>query len=83
MTLSPRQFQIVLMVGRDGLSWAQVYKELGITESTVQVHVNRIRIKYGLTQKPREAMVHVYYQVMRFGDGRHVDTESTDLREPA
>ena len=60
MTLSPRQLEIVVLVGRDGFSYKAVARKLGIGYGTVKVHVNRIRNKLGSTRRPREAIVEFY-----------------------
>ncbi len=60
MTLSPRQLEIVVLVGRDGLSYKAVARRLGIGYGTVKVHVARISERLGSTRRPREAIVEFY-----------------------
>ncbi len=68
--LSPRQVEIVTMVGRDGKTWEEVRAELGISKSTVRMHVTRIRSKCNVAHRPpREGLTEVYYRVVREGVG--------------
>lgn len=61
MTFSPRQRQIIVAIGRDGLTWDAAARSLGISVSTVQCHVARIREKVGDGRPPRDLMVRLYY----------------------
>ncbi len=67
MILSRRQRQIVRLVGKMGLSWAQVSRETGCHPSTVREHVKRISYKLEIDRKPREAMVVAYYEFFVLG----------------
>ena len=60
--LSPRQRQIVELVGGEGLSWKAVARRLDISESTVRVHLFRLMVKLGSTRRPREAIVEFYWR---------------------
>jgi DNA-binding CsgD family transcriptional regulator len=62
--LSKRQREIVLLVGRDGLSWSAVARAMQCHPSTVRAHVKRITCKLAIDRKPREAMVVAYYTAM-------------------
>jgi DNA-binding CsgD family transcriptional regulator len=66
--LSPQQKIIVVMVGRDGLSWAATADSMQIHESTVRAHVARILRKFGSTRRPREAMTEIYWRRVAAGD---------------
>ena len=60
MTLSPRQLEIVVLVGRDGYSYKAIASKLGIGYGTVKAHVAVISAKIGATRRPREAIVQYY-----------------------
>ena len=60
--LSPRQRQIVELVGGEGLSWKAVAKRLGISESTVRVHIFRLMVKLDSTHRPRHAIATFYFR---------------------
>ena len=60
MTLSPRQLEIVVLVGRDGFSYKAVARKLGIGYGTVKAHVAVISAKIGASRRPREAIVEYY-----------------------
>ena len=60
--LSPRQRQIVILVGRDGKQWKTVARELDISISTVRNHVATIISRSGTDRAPREAMVELYWR---------------------
>jgi DNA-binding NarL/FixJ family response regulator len=60
--LSPRQREIVVLVGRDGKAWKTVAHEMGLHVSTVRNHVQAICAKYRVDRSPREAMVEVYWR---------------------
>ena len=61
--ISKRQLEIVLLVGRDGASWAQVSREMACHPSTIRAHVTRIKERLGIKRKPREAMVIAYHTI--------------------
>ena len=73
MKLSPRQRQIVELVGGEGLSWKAVAKRLGISEGTVKVHVGRLMDRLGSTHRPRYAIVTYYF---RSREGHHETPET-------
>lgn len=60
--LSPRERDIVEMVGRDGMLWPDVDASLGIHRSTRRTYVQRILSKFDSTRPPREALVEIYYR---------------------
>ena len=60
--LSPRQREIVILVGRDDMSWKAVARELGVHLSTVRNHVEAVRTRYRTTREPRTAMVEIYWR---------------------
>jgi len=61
--VSKRQMEIVVLVGRDGVSWARASRVLGCHPSTVRAHVERIKDRLEIHRKPREAMVIAYYEL--------------------
>ena len=67
MTLTGRKLEIVELVGRDGLSWAEVADRLGLSIKTVECYVERIKGRTGIDRKPREAMVVAYHLHVRDG----------------
>ena len=66
--LSPRQTEIVILVGKDGAGWATVARRMGIAYGTVISYARTIQLKTGtLDKKPRDAMAEVYWtRVHRF-----------------
>ena len=68
MTLSPRQLEIVTLIGRDGVSSKLVASELGITKSTLESHMARIQAKYPSDKSPREAIAELYWRVVAAHD---------------
>lgn len=66
--LSPRQAEIVTLVGRDGLSYAEVADSLGISHHTVRSHVRRLSDQGCFDRSPREALVDLYHRVVSGGD---------------
>ncbi len=65
MTLSPRQRQIVVLVGRDGAQYKTVAKKLGISIKTVHSHIERIVAKYPHTKRPRDVLIELYWCEVR------------------
>lgn len=62
-SLSPRQREIVVLVGRDGAHWKTVAADLGISLPTVLSHVRKAMSRCGVTnRKPREACTAIYYR---------------------
>ncbi len=64
--LSPQEREVVILAGRDGLTWKTVALTMGLHLSTVRVYVQRIMRKSGINREPRQAMTEIYF--------RHVDT---------
>lgn len=62
MTLSPRQREIVVLVGRDGKQWKTVAHEMGISLSTVRNHVSAIMVRVQSSRSPREALTELYWR---------------------
>ena len=46
ITLTPREVQIVTLLMTRGLSNKHIARELGITESTVKLHMGHVLTKY-------------------------------------
>lgn len=59
--LSPRELEIVVLVGRDGQHWKTVARTMGVSLSTVRVYAERVLAKTGCPRSPREAMVELYH----------------------
>lgn len=62
MTLSPRQIEIVTLVGRDGCQWSTVAIKLGISVKTVETYVGRILQRFPSGKGPRDAMNELYWR---------------------
>ncbi len=58
--LSPQEREVVILAGRDGLTWNTVALTMGLHLSTVRVYVQRIIKKSGINREPRQAMVELY-----------------------
>ncbi len=58
--LSPQEREVVILVGRDGLTWKAVALTMGLHIGTVRSYVYRIRRKSGIDREPRQAMVELY-----------------------
>ncbi|KKM72023.1 hypothetical protein LCGC14_1424740 [marine sediment metagenome] len=67
--LSPQEREVVILAGRDGLTWKTVALTMGLHLSTVRVYVQRIIKKSGINREPRQAMVLLYL--------RGMDTDNT------
>ncbi len=74
MTLSPRQLEIVVLVGRDGDSTEKIAYKLGIHVRTVETHMARIMERYPSSKRPRAALTELYYTVVA-----NNDVESDDV----
>ncbi|KKM65045.1 hypothetical protein LCGC14_1495310 [marine sediment metagenome] len=64
--LSPRQLEVLTLVGKDGESYKATAQLLGISLSTVRTYVARIVEQYPYDKTPRMALTEIYF--------RHVDT---------
>jgi len=73
--LSDRQLEILYLVGKDGLSWDDVERVMGISQSTIRVHVKRILKKHDCARLPREGLTEIYWKHVR------PVTDKGDLRE--
>ena len=73
MTLSPREREVVVKVGRDGKSYQEVADDLGISLGTVRTYVGRIMNRYPRPGRPREALVALYYTVHSSADSGIAD----------
>ena len=74
MTLSPRELQIVTLVGRDGDQWQTVARKLGISLNTVRSHISRILLRNPSTKAPRDAIAEMYWRTVVMGDSQADDT---------
>ena len=68
MTLSPRELEVLTLIGRDGMSYAEIAGQLGISESTVKSYVGRILGRYPSEKRPREALAEIYWRVVSTDD---------------
>lgn len=66
--LSPREKQIVVLVGKHGMSWTNIATGLKLHRSTIRTHVNRIITKFQIDRKPREALTMIYWKYVAPGD---------------
>jgi DNA-binding CsgD family transcriptional regulator len=65
--LSPRQIEVVTLVGRDGVGWSVAARTMGISYHTAISHAEKAQQKAGVTRKKlRAAMSEIYW--------RHVHT---------
>ena len=58
--LSPQEREVVILAGRDGLTWNTVALTMGLHIGTVQMYVQRIVRKSGIHREPRQLMVELY-----------------------
>ena len=58
--LSPQEREVVILAGRDGLTWKTVALTMGLHIGTVRSYVQRIMRKSGIDREPRQAMVELY-----------------------
>ena len=58
--LSPQEREVVILVGRDGLTWNTVALTMGLHIGTVRSYVQRIVRKSGVDREPRQLMVELY-----------------------
>ena len=64
MTLSPRQLEIVVLVGRDDAQWETVARKLGIALTTVRSHTEKILMRYPSDKSPRAALSELYWRMV-------------------
>lgn len=60
--LSPREREVVELIGRDGPGYKTAGKILGISPHTVREHVRRIAGRVNSARAPREVVVALYYR---------------------
>ena len=58
--LSPQERELVILAGRDGLTWKTVALTMGLHIGTVKMYVQRIVRKSGTHREPRQLMVELY-----------------------
>ncbi len=58
--LSPQEREVVILAGRDGLTWKTVALTMGLHIGTVRSYVQRIVRKSGVDREPRQLMVELY-----------------------
>jgi len=74
--LSPREREILLAVGR-GTPHKAIARQLGITMSTVQTHLERVRYKYASVGRPIDHAAHYSERVREDSLGRERLPESS------
>lgn len=62
MKLSPRMLQVVLLVGRDDLSWKAVARELEISEHTAREYALRVRKRLDICGHSLKADLRAVYR---------------------
>jgi DNA-binding NarL/FixJ family response regulator len=73
---SPRQTEIIVLVGRDGKTYHDVEAELGISRGTLKVQISRIMRKIRSRKKPREALAEAYWRhVGPLADAQEADSQ--------
>jgi len=60
--LTPREREVVELIGRDGVGYKTVAKTLGISVHTVREHVRRVASRVESCRSPREAVVVIYHR---------------------
>lgn len=60
MMFTPRQAEVVDLIGRDGCSNRVVAARMGIAPTTVKAHIFDIAFKLDSNRKPREAILEYY-----------------------
>lgn len=60
--LSPREREVVELIGRDGAQWETVARLMGLHIGTVRSYAQRIMRKCNVNRAPRDAMVEVYWR---------------------
>lgn len=58
--LSPRMVEVVVLIGRDRLSYFAAGQRLGISEHTVRTYAQQIRERCNSDRPPREAIIDLY-----------------------
>lgn len=59
--LSPREAQVVMLVGRYGLTYGEAASHLDISGRTVESYIGRILQRYPSEKRPRAAIIEMYY----------------------
>ena len=78
MTLSPRELEILELVGRDGMSDKRIALRLGIGYGTVRTYIKRILARYPSCKRPRAALVDLYRSASTNADSEVVDATNGD-----
>ena len=78
MTLSPREREILELVGRDGMSDKLIALRLGIGCGTVRTYIQRILARYPSAKRPRAALVDLYHGVSENADSEVADATNSD-----
>jgi len=58
--MTPKQAEVVELIGRDGCSTKAIAARMGITAGTVKTHIFDIAFKLDSPRKPREAILEYY-----------------------
>ena len=58
--MTPKQDEVVELIGRDGCSSKAIAARMGVTLGTVKSHIYDIAFKLNSPRKPREAILEYY-----------------------
>lgn len=58
--LTDRQWEVVELVGGEGLSYKRAANVMGISHRTVRVHASHARDRSGLDMDPLRAVIHLW-----------------------
>jgi DNA-directed RNA polymerase specialized sigma24 family protein len=72
--LSPREREVVLLLGGKGLTYREVGNQLGISSRTVETYAKRVLQRYPNSKKPQAAIAEIYYTVV----SKVTDSEISD-----
>ncbi|MCK5316314.1 MAG: sigma-70 region 4 domain-containing protein [Anaerolineales bacterium] len=59
--LSPREREVVVLIGFLRYPYKRAAKEMGCAPATVRVHANRVKMKTGYNLPPRDALTRLYW----------------------
>ena len=78
MTLSPREREVVILLGDDGdRTYGDVARIMGIAISTVRTHVRSVLLKFPSPKRPRAALRDIC-RVLKAADGVFAEVVSAD-----
>lgn len=62
MRLTPRQVQVVVLIGRDQLTYSEIAARLRIRPDTVREYADAIRVRIGSNRGPWKACAEHYWR---------------------